>query len=94
MKKVLLWIIFVFVALFVSMKISVEVQNKILFFSDNIKRGFLNLNSNMLKTIQRHFYQAEQIKQLSDSLRDKQQIEYLLDSINSPLRLNQATKTL
>lgn len=90
---------FLFIALFISMKISTEVQNRILSLSDSVKIGILNFNSNILKAIQRHFHQAEQIKQLSDSLRDKQQVEYLLealkieyndllDSIHSPLRLN------
>lgn len=99
MKKVFLWTIFLFIALFISMKISTEVQNRILSLSDSVKIGILNFNSNILKAIQRHFHQAEQIKQLSDSLRDKQQVEYLLealkieyndllDSIHSPLRLN------
>lgn len=81
MKKAFLWIIFLFIALFVSMKISTEVQNKVLFLSDSIKVGILNLNNNAVKIIQRHFNQAEQIKQLSNSLRDKQQIEYLLEAL-------------
>lgn len=99
MKKLFLWIIFLFIVLFVSMKISTEVQNKILFLSDSIKTGILNLNSNTLKAIQRHFHQVEQIKQLSNSLQEKQQIEYLLEAlkveyndllalVDSPLRLN------
>ena len=67
MKKAFLWIIFLFIALFVSMKISTEVQNKVLFLSDSIKVGILNLNNNAVKIIQRHFNQAEQIKQLSNS---------------------------
>ncbi|WP_297814325.1 rod shape-determining protein MreC [uncultured Helicobacter sp.] len=99
MKKVFLWIIFLFSVLFVSMKVSSTIQNKILFLSDEIKSGIFNLNNNVAKTIQRHFNQVEQIKQLSNSLRDKQQIEYLLEalkveyndllaSINSPLDLS------
>ena len=59
MKKAFLWIIFLFIALFVSMKISTEVQNKVLFLSDSIKVGILNLNNNAVKIIQRHFNQAD-----------------------------------
>lgn len=81
------------------MKVSSGVQNKILFLSDKINMSFLNLNSSVLERFQLHFNQAEQIKQLSDSLREKQQIEYLLEalkveykdllqSIDSPLSLN------
>lgn len=92
-------IIFLSIALFIAMKISTEVQNKILFLSDGIKTGILNLNNNTLKAIQRHFNQVEQIKQLSNALMEKQQVEYLLEalkveyddllaSVDSPLRLN------
>lgn len=81
MRKLFLGIIFLSIALFIAMKISTEVQNKILFLSDGIKTGILNLNNNTLKAIQRHFNQVEQIKQLSNALMEKQQVEYLLEAL-------------
>ena len=99
MKKLFLWIIFITIALFFSMQVSKEIHTKVLFLSDSIKIGILNLNNNIINAITRHFNQAEQIKHLTNELKNKESIQYsfdfltnqhneLLHSIHSNLDLN------
>lgn len=79
MKKLFLWIIFIAIVFFLSMQISKEVHSKVLYLSDGIKTGILNLNQNIINVITRHFDQAEQIKQLTNELKDKEKLQYSLD---------------
>ena len=99
MKKLFLWIIFITIALFLSMQVSKEIHTKVLFLSDSIKIGILNLNNNISNAITRHFNQAEQIKHLTNELKNKESIQYsydfrtnkhneLLHTINSYLDFN------
>ena len=76
MKKLFLWIIFITIALFLSMQVSKEIHTKVLFVSDSIKIGILNLNNNIINAITRHFNQAEQIKHLTNELKNKESIQY------------------
>ncbi len=81
MKKLFLWIIFIATVFFLSMQISKEVHSKILYLSDGIKIGILNLNQNILNVITRHFNQAEQIKHLTNELKNKEGLQYSLNSL-------------
>ena len=74
MKKLFLWIIFLAIAFFFSMQISKEFQAKVLYLSDAVKIGILNLNTNVVNSVTRYFNQAEHIKDLSNALHKKENL--------------------
>lgn len=83
MKKLFLWIIFLAIAFFFSMQISKEFQAKVLYLSDAVKIGILNLNTNVVNIVTRYFNQAEHIKNLSNALDKKENLQYLYDALQS-----------
>ena len=83
MKKLFLWIIFLAIAFFLSMQISKEFQAKVLYLSDAVKIGILNLNTNVVNSVTRYFNQAEHIKDLSNALHKKENLQYLYDALQS-----------
>lgn len=83
MKKLFLWIIFLAIAFFLSMQISKEFQAKVLYLSDAVKIGILNLNTNVVNIVTRYFNQAEHIKDLSNALHKKENLQYLYDALQN-----------
>ena len=83
MKKLFLWIIFLAIAFFFSMQISKEFQAKVLYLSDAVKIGILNLNTNVVNIVTRYFNQAEHIKDLSNALHKKENLQYLYDALQN-----------
>ena len=83
MRKLSLWVLFLSIVLFLSMRLSKEIHAQVLHLSDLVKVGVLNLNNNVANVIIRHFDQAKQIKRLNNDLRDKEQIAYELDFLKS-----------
>ncbi|TLD83566.1 rod shape-determining protein MreC [Helicobacter sp. MIT 11-5569] len=83
MRKLFLWILFLAIVFFLSMQVSKGFQAKILYVSDAIKVGILNLNENFSNTITRHFDQARQIKELTNSLEDKDKLQYAYNALKS-----------
>lgn len=65
------------------MQVSKEIHTKVLFLSDSIKIGILNLNNNIINAITRHFNQAEQIKHLTNELKNKESIQYSFDFLTN-----------
>lgn len=81
MKKLFLWILFIVIIFFLSIQISKEIHSKFLYLSDGIKIGILNLNQNITNAITRHFNQAQQIKHLTNELKEKESLQYALESL-------------
>ena len=65
------------------MQISKEFQAKVLYLSDAVKIGILNLNTNVVNIVTRYFNQAEHIKNLSNVLDKKENLQYLYDALQS-----------
>ncbi|CAM2879392.1 rod shape-determining protein MreC [Helicobacter burdigaliensis] len=76
MKKIFLWFIFLSIVFFISTQVSKEFHSKVLYITQSIKIGFLNLNNNISNVIERHFNQAKQIKELSSEVAKKRALEY------------------
>ncbi|WDL74587.1 rod shape-determining protein MreC [Helicobacter winghamensis] len=81
MKKLFLWALFLVVAFFIAMQVSKELHSKVLYLSDSIKIGILNLNNNVADIITRHFNQVQQIKELTNALADKEKLQYSYDAL-------------
>ena len=65
------------------MQISKEFQAKVLYLSDAVKIGILNLNTNVVNIVTRYFNQAEHIKDLSNALHKKENLQYLYDALQN-----------
>ncbi|MDY4426852.1 MAG: rod shape-determining protein MreC [Helicobacter sp.] len=95
MKKLFLWILFILIVFFLSTQVSKGLHSKLLYLSDGVKIGILNLNQNITNIITRHFNQAEQIKHLTNELKNKESLQYSLNSLehryNALLELLQAS---
>ena len=83
MKKLFLWILFLLVTFFVALQVSKEFHAKVLYFSDSIKIGILNLNHNVANIITRYFNQVQQIKDLTNALEDKEKLQYSYDALKT-----------
>lgn len=100
MKKIFLWFIFLSIVFFISTQISKEFHSKVLYITQGIKIGFLNLNNNISNILERHFNQAQQIKELSAEVAQKKTIEHaylaledeykkLLANLQAPIEASQ-----
>lgn len=83
MRRLFLWILFLAIAFFLSIQISKELQAKVLYLSDSVKVGILNLNENFSNIIFRYFNQVQQIKELTNALEDKEKIQYFYNALKS-----------
>lgn len=83
MRKLFLWILFLVVSFFVAMQVSKEFHSKVLYFSDSIKIGILNLNHNFKNITTRYFNQVQQIKNLTNDLEDKEKLQYSYDALKN-----------
>lgn len=72
---------FLAVAFFISIQISKEFHSKVLYLSDAVKIGILNLNNNFSNIITRYFNQVQQIKNLTNALADKEKLQYSYDAL-------------
>lgn len=105
MRKLFLWVLFLGIVFFLSMQISKEFHAKVLYVSDVVKLGILGLNTNITNAITRHFNQAKQIKELTNTLKSYEVLHYsyealqseynaLLDILNTPLEQTPLSITL
>lgn len=83
MKRLFLWILFLAIAFFLSIQISKEFQAKVLYLSDSVKVGILNLNENFSNIIFRYFNQVQQIKELTNALENKEKLQYSYNALKS-----------
>ncbi|MBX7491415.1 rod shape-determining protein MreC [Helicobacter turcicus] len=81
MKKLFLWIVFLAVTFFLAIQVSKEFHAKVLYLSDAVKIGILNLNNNFSNIITRYFNQVQQIKNLTNALKDKEKLQYSYDAL-------------
>lgn len=81
MKNLFLWILFLAIAFFISIQVSKEFHAKVLYLSDAVKIGILNLNENFSNIITRYFNQVQQIKDLTNALKDKEKLQYSYDAL-------------
>lgn len=81
MRKFFLWILFLIVAFFIAMQVSKEFHAKILYLSDAVKIGILNLNNNFTNIITRYFNQVQKIKDLTNQLADKEKLQYSYEAL-------------
>ena len=65
------------------MQVSKEFHSKVLYFSDSIKIGILNLNHNFKNITTRYFNQVQQIKNLTNDLEDKEKLQYSYDALKN-----------
>ena len=63
------------------MQVSKEFHAKILYLSDAVKIGILNLNNNFTNIITRYFNQVQKIKDLTNQLADKEKLQYSYEAL-------------
>lgn len=84
-KKPLLWLLFLTMVFIGSLKLSGEIQPRLLYLSDVIKVGFLNIKEGIVRHIERHFDQSEEIKRLTRELHDKERFRLTMVALDSEL---------
>lgn len=94
MKRIFLLIVSLFVVFFIAALVSDSLQSRVLYLTDSIKNGFLDIGSGFSNGYERHFSQAEHIEQLQANLDKAEQTKAELSALQAQFSsLNEAINT-